>query len=115
MKLIKILAAIGTYQPGEVVEVSDETAAALCREVEVNDGHGVSKVQRAVFWDPSKKIQSYMKAEDMTAKDMAELGVKNVVATPEGPITTIPEVSAESEGEETKKKKGSKKKSETEE
>lgn len=86
MKKIKILRYVGAYVPGQVIDVEDELADMLCHPVEVFHGEQLEKIQKAVLVSDLEKLEAMpVDLSKMTAKDMHELGLKNIVPMPEEP------------------------------
>lgn len=80
---IKILRAIGSYQPGQEVEVSQELADQLTREVSHHNGTEIIKYRNAVTMKQHEDMQKAAKeVKSLSQGQAAELGVKNVVPTP---------------------------------
>jgi len=83
---VKILKYVGQSVPGDVIEVDEAQAKILCEPSQVDTGGGVMvSHQKAVLLSEVEKMKEMpIDIKKMTAKDMAELGQKNIVNTPVG-------------------------------
>jgi len=80
---VKILRYVGTWTPGEIIEVSPEEAAVLCKPSEAHNGHEVEVIHKAMELDKIQKLEALpVDISKLTQKDMDEMGLKNIVHTP---------------------------------
>lgn len=83
---VKILKYVGQFTPGDIVDCDEETAKHLLKETKVNSGEQmVSHVKAMKLEDVIKLKEQKLTAREiklMTAKEMADLGLRNIVKTP---------------------------------
>lgn len=83
---VKILKYVGQFTPGDIVDCSEEDAAHLCKESRVNAGTETVSHLKAMKLDEVLKLKEQkLTARDlksMTSKELADMGLKNIVKTP---------------------------------
>jgi hypothetical protein len=73
MVKVRVLQSVGRHMAGTKIEVPESEADMICREVSINDGHGVKKVRRAILESEAQK------------QDELSTTGKNIVITPADP------------------------------
>ena len=84
MVKVKLLKSVQGYQAGDVIEVPEEQAKQMTTVRQVHNGSSLQPFQTAELAENSAELQSNFNLSQMTVKDMADLGMKNVVETPKG-------------------------------
>lgn len=118
MPKIKILKYVAHHIPGDVIEVDEETAKAMCHVSHIDDG--VSKVEhrKAMRLEEVEKFEAHkIDASKMSQAEFDRMGLKNIVHTPHDPILAkrLEDLKAFDESkqeDEAPKKKGKQKKDE---
>jgi hypothetical protein len=85
VKFLKhISSAQGSWEPGQVVELDEEFAKQICTPVKYADRDEL--FVKAILYSKEEEAGLVkIPVESLTVADMMELGVRNVVKTPEDP------------------------------
>lgn len=82
MKEIKVLKHVGIWEPGDVIEVEDHIAEHMCKETELWDGAKMVIHQKAMLLSDAEELENIpADVNQLTAKQMADLNLKNVVSS----------------------------------
>lgn len=87
---VKILKYVSQYKPGDEIEVSQEVAEQLCGVRKVWDGE--KEVEHCVAMlssDIQKLKETPVELSKLSAYELSQLGVKNIVQTPKDIIEKI--------------------------
>lgn len=84
---VKMLKHVGQFSPNDIVDCDEHTAKTLCEVSHVNDGTRLVPHTKAMTLDQFKKADQASKEIDvLTVGEMHEMGIKNVVKTPDDPM-----------------------------
>ena len=89
---VKILKHVGSWTPGQVVDIEHAQAKELCKVSYVHNGVQALPTQKAILLEEAEALAALPKdIEQLTRKEALELGVKNVVAGPEARAVEVEE------------------------
>jgi hypothetical protein len=81
---VKILQPVSGWRPGDIVEVDEAIANHMTRERQIYDGAKLVPFKTAELVDANAATASSMDIANLTVKDMADVGLKNVATPPPG-------------------------------
>src|SRR4051812_42683062 len=80
---VKILKNVGPYLEGQIVEVSETDANAMCTVRKFHNGYTLIEHRTAIALEDFEKLKALpVDQTDLTVEEAAALGLKNIVEIP---------------------------------